>query len=314
MTREISRWGVGPSIVVSAGAYAAVAGLATWLWPNVCLVRVVPNTVFLIAGIVLLVIGVPMLLVAARAATIGYNSDKFATNGIFGLTRNPIYSAWIVFIIPGLVLMSRSWPLFLTPVMAYIIFKARIGRENEYLEKRFGEEYRKYKAEVNELIPCWSRRASHDPPLYRLRLQHSVLIPVAFQTLLSGEAGNRRVFEGKFSDSEGLRTILGSLWMAILVASCLGLLYPVQMSPVLIVQIIYKSLWMLVFVLPRLTSGRRTEIPWGLTLTFLVIVLAYPWIVPWSHLFAAGQSNRRDRWPFTLPNRQQSKPQASRPS
>lgn len=115
-----------------------------------------------------------------------------------------------------------------------------------------------------------------------------VLIPVAFQTLLSGEAGNRRVFEGKFPESEGLRTILGSLWAAILVASCLGLLYPVQMSPVLIVQIVYKSLWLLVFVLPRLTAGRRTEIPWGLTLTFLAIVLVYPWIVPWSRLFAAG--------------------------
>jgi protein-S-isoprenylcysteine O-methyltransferase Ste14 len=109
--------------------------------------------VFLVAGIVLLGIGIPMLVVAARTATIAYNSDKLATTGIFGLTRNPLYSAWIVFIIPGLVLLSRSWPLFLTPVVAYLIFKARIGRENEYLEKRFGEDFRKYKAEVNELIP-----------------------------------------------------------------------------------------------------------------------------------------------------------------
>jgi protein-S-isoprenylcysteine O-methyltransferase Ste14 len=158
MTRELSRWGVGPSIVVSAGAYAAVAGLATWLWPDVCLVTVVPNTVFLIAGIALLVIGVPMLVVAGRAATIAYNSDKLATTGIFWLTRNPIYSAWIVFIIPGMVLMSRSWPLFLTPVVAYSIFKVRIGRENEYLEKRFGDDYRTYKAQVNELVPFPRRK------------------------------------------------------------------------------------------------------------------------------------------------------------
>jgi protein-S-isoprenylcysteine O-methyltransferase Ste14 len=153
MTRELSRWGVGPSIMVSAGAYAAVAGLATWLWPEACLVTAIPLVVFLVAGIGLVVVGVPMLVVAARAATVAYNSDKLATTGIFGLTRNPIYSAWIVFIIPGLVLLSRSWPLFLTPVVAYFIFKARIGRENEYLEKRFGDEYRKYKAQVNELVP-----------------------------------------------------------------------------------------------------------------------------------------------------------------
>jgi protein-S-isoprenylcysteine O-methyltransferase Ste14 len=153
MTKEISRWGVGPSILVSAGAYAAIARLATWLWPNICLITLVPHSVLLVARIILLVIGIPMLLVAVRAATVAYNSDKLATTGIFGLTRNPIYSAWIVFIIPGLVLMSRSWPLFLTPVVAYLVFKVTIGRENDYLEKRFGEDYRKYKAEVNELVP-----------------------------------------------------------------------------------------------------------------------------------------------------------------
>ena len=139
--------------MMSAGAYAAVAGLATWLWPEFYLISAVPYPVFLVARIVLLIVGILMLAVAARAATLAYNSDKLATTGIFGLTRNPIYSAWIVLIIPGLVLLSRSWLLLLTPVVAYVVFKIRIRREYEYLEKRFGDDYRKYKAEVNELFP-----------------------------------------------------------------------------------------------------------------------------------------------------------------
>jgi len=158
MNREMSRWGVGPSILLPTGAYAAVAGLATWLWPDVCLVTAVPRVVFLVAGIVLLLVGIPMLMVAGKAATIAYNSDKLATTGIFGLVRNPIYSAWIVFIIPGLVLLSQSWPLFLTPVVAYMVFKVRIGRENDYLEKRFDNAYRTYKAQVNELVPFPRRK------------------------------------------------------------------------------------------------------------------------------------------------------------
>jgi len=44
-------------------------------------------------------------------------------------------------------------PLFLTPVIAYSIFKARISRENDYLGKPLGDGYHRYKAEVNELIP-----------------------------------------------------------------------------------------------------------------------------------------------------------------
>jgi protein-S-isoprenylcysteine O-methyltransferase Ste14 len=149
----MSRWGVGPSILVPTAAYAAIAGQATRLWPDICVVTAVPHSVLFVARIILLAIGIPMLILAGKAATVAYNSEKLATTGIFGLTRNPIYSAWIVFIIPALVLMSRSWPLFLTPVVAYMIFKVTIGRENDCLEKQFGEDYRKYKAEVNELVP-----------------------------------------------------------------------------------------------------------------------------------------------------------------
>jgi hypothetical protein len=103
--------------------------------------------------------------------------------------------------------------------------------------------------------------------------------------LFGGEIGNRRVFQNKFTESEGTRTILGSLWMAILIGSCLGLFYPVQMSPTLILQVIYKSLWLLVFVLPRLLTGRGREVPWGVTMVFLVVVVSYPWVIPWVLLF-----------------------------
>jgi hypothetical protein len=112
-----------------------------------------------------------------------------------------------------------------------------------------------------------------------------VLIPVALMTLLGGQAGNQRVFQGKFPESEGTRTILGSLWTAILIGSCIGLFYPVAMSPILILQIIYKSLWLLVFVVPRLVGGRGQEVPWGVAITFGVIVVGYPWVIPWTLLF-----------------------------
>jgi protein-S-isoprenylcysteine O-methyltransferase Ste14 len=59
---------------------------------------------------------------------------------------------------PGLVLLDRARPLFLAPVVAYIVFKATIRRENEYLEKRFAEAYSRYKAEVNELFPLPRRK------------------------------------------------------------------------------------------------------------------------------------------------------------
>jgi hypothetical protein len=114
-----------------------------------------------------------------------------------------------------------------------------------------------------------------------------VLIPIGLLTLLGGARGGQLASQSKFPESEGFRTILGSLWTAILIGSVLGLFFPVPMSPLLLIQVIYKTLWLPVFVLPRLFGGRSCEIPWGISLTFLAIVLSYPWVVPWHLLFRA---------------------------
>lgn len=112
-----------------------------------------------------------------------------------------------------------------------------------------------------------------------------VLIPIGLITLFGGERGGRLASQGKFPESEGFRTILGSLWTAILIGSVLGLSWPVTMSPLLLIQVIYKTLWLLVYVLPRLVGGRSGDVPWGITLTFLVIVVTYPWVIPWGSCF-----------------------------
>jgi protein-S-isoprenylcysteine O-methyltransferase Ste14 len=43
-----------------------------------------------------------MFVLAARSVGGAYNHDQLATQGVLGLVRNPLYSAWIVFILPGL--------------------------------------------------------------------------------------------------------------------------------------------------------------------------------------------------------------------
>ena len=153
MNNRLSRFGIGPRILVSAAAYAVLGIAATCLWPTVCLIPWPPSAVFVTVGILLLMIGVPMWLIAMRAVMRAYNSDRLVTSGVFGLVRHPVYSAWIVFNIPAIALLFRSWPLLLTPFVAYAVFKLSIYTEDEYLEKRFGQEYLDYRARVNELIP-----------------------------------------------------------------------------------------------------------------------------------------------------------------
>lgn len=112
-----------------------------------------------------------------------------------------------------------------------------------------------------------------------------VLIPIGLLTLLGGEKGGRLACQSKFSESEGFRTILGSLWTAILIGSVLGLFFPITMSALLLIQVIYKTIWLLVYAMPRMLKQRGNEVPWGISLTFLVIVVSYPWVIPWEQLF-----------------------------
>ena len=76
MARELSRWGVGPRILTGAIVYGLFGGIVTYFWPEQCLMEPIRYSLVLSLGLVLLAIGVPMLVVAGRAAMLAYNSDQ----------------------------------------------------------------------------------------------------------------------------------------------------------------------------------------------------------------------------------------------
>ena len=114
-----------------------------------------------------------------------------------------------------------------------------------------------------------------------------ILLPIAVPTLM-------RLYQtdqGKFPESHGWRALVGALWTAIMVLSFLGLRAPLAYSPVLLLQVIYKSLWLLVYALPLMRRGDWTRIPWGIAVSFCVIVLIWPWILPWEHLLGVSSAH-----------------------
>ena len=57
---------------------------------------------------------------------------------------------------------------------------------------------------------------------------------------------------------------------------------PLRYVPVLMMQVIYKSLWLLLYALP--TLRRKKPVPLGITISFAAIVLLWPWLIPWHLL------------------------------
>jgi hypothetical protein len=81
------------------------------------------------------------------------------------------------------------------------------------------------------------------------------------------------------------RIMVGAIWAALMTCATLGVLFPNAMAPVLLVQLIYKGLWLAVFAVPRWMRGRSDEVSWKIAALFGTYVGIYPWIIPWTELF-----------------------------
>ncbi|MDZ4382300.1 MAG: isoprenylcysteine carboxylmethyltransferase family protein [Parvibaculum sp.] len=79
-------------------------------------------------------------------------TTALVTTGIHGLSRNPIYLGMLL-IYGGIGLAVRSpWILLLVLPLAVLIRYGVVTREEAYLERRFGDVYRDYKARVRRWL------------------------------------------------------------------------------------------------------------------------------------------------------------------
>jgi protein-S-isoprenylcysteine O-methyltransferase Ste14 len=71
-----------------------------------------------------------------------------AAQDIYARTRNPMYQGFLILVLGLAVLLRSDWAvLFLMPA-AMLIHHGVVMREENYLERRFGDSYRRYKAAV----------------------------------------------------------------------------------------------------------------------------------------------------------------------
>jgi len=155
----MSIWGIGGKLVLYTALFSAViVPINSHFLPQWCFTWM-PENVALVLGSVFVLIGGVILAMSIIPVTGAFRKGKLASTGIYSVVRNPLYSAWIVFILPGMAIMSRYFLWWLIPVFTYIVFKMLIKKEDTYLEERLGEEYRAYRSKVNELIPrIWPHR------------------------------------------------------------------------------------------------------------------------------------------------------------
>jgi protein-S-isoprenylcysteine O-methyltransferase Ste14 len=145
--------GIGPKIGSAAIPWLAAAIFFSLKYENTFTFMTGGNRILFYSGIALLIVGAVMYFLTAPALLKGLKETRLVTGGAYYLCCNPLYSAIILFIIPGVSLVMNSWLVLTTSLLAYTLFKIFIKSEYAEMEKIFGDEYLRYRAETPEFFP-----------------------------------------------------------------------------------------------------------------------------------------------------------------
>jgi hypothetical protein len=94
---------------------------------------------------------------------------------------------------------------------------------------------------------------------------------------------------------ELMEGVVACMLTAFSALSILGLRYPLQMLPLLLWELVWKSIWLIVVALPLWSAGQMDESTWA-TVSACLIVVIFPFVIPWRFVFAHYVKKRGDRW------------------
>lgn len=122
-------------------------------------VPILPVTLARILGVVLIAcavaIAAPAFRAMARAGT-SFRTERpttaIVTDGPFAYTRNPIYVALTVLYVGIAMTINALWVLLLIVPVIVVMQRGVVVREERYLERKFGDEYVRYKARVRRWV------------------------------------------------------------------------------------------------------------------------------------------------------------------
>ena len=145
--------GVGPKIGRITLPYLVITILLTTFFPAVFTFGILLKPYFLVAGIVFLVIALVYYISTVSLLLPGIRANRLATKGAYGLSRNPLYAALLLFLVPGIGMVLNSWIIMTTAIVGYLAFRKFIHEEEELLERIFGEEFRNYRRKTSLFLP-----------------------------------------------------------------------------------------------------------------------------------------------------------------
>ena len=103
--------------------------------------------------------------------------------------------------------------------------------------------------------------------------------------LFAPKLADQRLFFGAVTIDAYTR-IIGAFWLGLGAIAAVGLVYPREMTAVLLVQMVYKAIWLAAGAGPALISGKRDTGLLLLTVLYILWALGILLLFPFAGVFA----------------------------
>jgi len=155
----MTKWGVGPKFFIYSVIYSFLIIAVTVYFYPLFKMTFIPYGILASIGVILILTGLPFYIISLVSVMRAFKAGHLVTDGVYGMCRHPIYAAWVIFFVPGIVLLINSWIGFSISVVMYFLLQMLVKEEDQYLEKSFGKEYLAYRKKVPAVLPIgWIKK------------------------------------------------------------------------------------------------------------------------------------------------------------
>ena len=93
-----------------------------------------------------------------------------------------------------------------------------------------------------------------------------------------------------------MHSVARSLLAALTIMAALGVRYPLQMLPLLLFELLWKTIWLAVIALPAWMAGALDADTHETAFACLMGLVLCPIVIPWRYTWANYVRKRGDRW------------------
>ena len=113
------------------------------------------------------------------------------------------------------------------------------------------------------------------------------------------------LWPGVFTSSQSwdvTQSVINCMLMAFSLLCAVGLRYPLQMLPVLLWELLWKTSWLAIVAAPKMMAGTMDEATFSIAMQLVVVVLV-PMVIPWDYVIANYFTKPGARWFGAAANR-----------